>query len=69
LEHGRSLSRAPAIVGAFARDARYGAGLFDGPKATPSAELRAWFEARRALLPPRGPRVRAAWVPDAPLPR
>lgn len=69
LEHGRSLSRAPAIVGAFARDARYGAALFDGPKATPSAELRAWFEARRALLPPRGPRVRAAWVPDAPLPR
>lgn len=65
----RSVSRAPALVGAFAREVTLGAELFSAPAGEPDPALREWFEARRALLPPRGPRVRAAWIPDAPLPR
>ena len=73
VDWSRSLSRAPAIVGAFASRASIDADAFaidpDGPRPDPSPELREFVTGRRDLLPPRGARVRAAYVPDAPLPR
>lgn len=70
MDYTRALPRVPNVVGAFARKASMGDAPLDelelGP---PDPALRAFVEARRTYLPPRGPRVRAAYVPDEPLPR
>ncbi|HJL15998.1 MAG TPA: hypothetical protein RMH99_10090, partial [Sandaracinaceae bacterium LLY-WYZ-13_1] len=63
-----SVARAPELVGAFA--ARAAEPPFEQRAAdAPSEPLAAFVEARSAHLPPRGVRVRSAYVPDAPLPR
>jgi len=72
VDHRRSLARAPELVGAFTREAkREGeSGKATFKKARPcSAPLLDFVESRRPYLPPRGDRVRAAYLPDAPLPR
>ncbi len=71
IDHRRSLARAPELVGAFAREARRTA-VSKAPfkrSGQPSAPLLDFVDSKRAYLPPRGERVRAAYLPDAPLPR
>ncbi|MCB9592923.1 MAG: hypothetical protein H6719_09350 [Sandaracinaceae bacterium] len=71
-DHRRSLARAPELVGAFARETTLDpATLRAGFRRSrpPSSTLLDFVESRRDYLPPRGDRVRAAYVPDAPLPR
>jgi len=70
VDHRASLARAPEIVGAFTREATLADGL--APEASdkpPSSTLLDYVDHRRDYLPPRGDRVRAAYVPDAPLPK
>ena len=72
VDHRRSLARAPELVGAFTRDAIRSEGLGKTPfkrSGSPSASLLDFVESKRAYLPPRGNRVRAAYLPDVPLPR
>ncbi|MCA9606786.1 MAG: hypothetical protein KC619_14370 [Myxococcales bacterium] len=71
-DHRRSLARAPELVGAFTRQASLELPNIRGGirrSRAPSSTLLDFVESRRAYLPPRGERVRAAYVPDAPLPR
>lgn len=72
VDHRRSLARAPDFVGAFARAVSRDPSLLRAGLArtrAPSSTLLDFVESRRAYLPPRGERVRTAYVPDAPLPR
>jgi hypothetical protein len=74
LDWQRSVARAPEIVGAFARQVEHVPDAFRGDAGATerrevSGDLKAFVERRLAHLPPAGPRVRSAYVPDAPLPR
>ncbi|MCC6872796.1 MAG: hypothetical protein IT378_00695, partial [Sandaracinaceae bacterium] len=69
MDFARSAARVPEIVGVLARAPRWPSEpkLWD-PMPETDAALLAFVRARRALLAPAGPRVRTAYVPDAPLP-
>lgn len=69
LRWDRTVARAPDLVGALVRAPRWDAHAPDPTLIELDAsELRGFIEARREHLPPRGERVAAAYVPDAPLP-
>lgn len=65
VDHRRGLTHAPELVGVFAREL---APVEVGADAEPTGQPRAFAEERREGLWDRGRRVRAAYIPDAPLP-
>ncbi len=66
IDHRRSLVHAPELVGVFAREATFGD--LEGLPPARAERAPGFVPPRRELLFDRGVRLRAAYLPDAPIP-